>query len=807
MNPTLTLRRQVLLAICLFISLTVQAQTKAISFVQRYPVQQQRLAAVLTGQYLFAVHQGQLDADSALLYACRQYGVSRLMPYNEAYYGIGTSKAAALLDAGNVTQAVLLQSQLKGEALLRSLCELGAWYLSRPYSIKPDMDSALYFIKQAGAEADAAKLCVWQVESRRLLGRYHFALRDLAATVAAFDEAEKIATACNNQYGVALTWQQKGECLPFNSPDKLSLLVKAQELFHKLGAREKEVELRSDILGVHLRSDFKAAGEDLMQLLKLEEAIGFKHTMHAHDVLAYLYQAKGDFIATSKHVELAAASIALTGDSTILPFVYGRRAIVYENLHKYEEAWQTYRIILSQRHSQPPIFWYKQFLVTANFLVYIDRIDSALALMNTIEKEYPPTTDYNKMYLMVTKANCYRYTGKIKEAVEQFTGFDALASRFPPEHIYMEMPEAYMSFAVFFADIHDYTKARYCLEKAMRMPLAKSNVKGQGQLQLLQFKLDSAAGKYESALQHYMAFKVFDDSLQSMTQRKQIDEMLVRYATEKKEQDITVLKQQASLHQAQIKQSNLLRNVTFGGILLLLIITGLLYNRYRTRQRTSLQLHTKNLALQQLVEEKEWLVKEIHHRVKNNLQTIVSLLESQSAYLQDDALLALQDSQNRVYAMSLMHQKLYQTEEMVSIRMSRYLPELVAHLKDSFNIGESITFQQDIAEVEIEVAQAVPIGLILNEAITNAIKYAFDNNAASKVISIVMHRVSDHKMELVIQDNGKGLPPDFDSNLSNSLGMRLMKGLSEDIHGVLAIQSQQGVRISVIFPPNPILNS
>ncbi|GGH76928.1 two-component sensor histidine kinase/tetratricopeptide (TPR) repeat protein [Filimonas zeae] len=807
MNPTLTLRRQVLLAICLFISLTVQAQTKAISFVQRYPVQQKRLAAVLTGQYLFAIHQGQMDADSAVMYACRQYGVSRLMPYNEAYYGIGTSKAAALLDAGNVSQAVLLQSQVKGEALLRLLCELGGYYLSRPYSLKPDMDSALFFIKRAVTEADAAKLCVWQGESRRLMGRYQFALRNLTATIAAFDEAEKILSACNNQYGVALTWQQKGECLPFNSPEKLPLLIKSQQLFHKLGAREKEVELRSDILGVHLRSDFKAAGEDLMLLLKLEEAIGFKHVMHVHDVLAYLHQAKGDFIATSKHVELAAESITLTGDSTILPFVYGRRAVVYENMHKYEEAWQTCRVILNNRHSQPPIFWYKQFLSTVSFLVYIDRIDSALALMNTIEKEYPPATDYNKMYLMMTRANCYRYMGRIKEAVEQFTSFDALASRFPPEHIYMEMPEAYMSFAVFFADIHDYTKARYCLEKAMRMPLAKSNVKGQGQLKLLEFKLDSAAGKYESALQHYMAFKVFDDSLQSMTQRRQIDEMLIKYATEKKEKDIVVLKQQASLHQAQIKQSNLLRNVTLGGILLLLIITGLLYNRYRTRQRTSLQLHTKNRALQQLVEEKEWLVKEIHHRVKNNLQTIVSLLESQSAYLQDDALLALQDSQNRVYAMSLMHQKLYQTEHMVSIGMNRYLPELVAHLKDSFNIGESISFQQDIADVQIDVSQAIPVGLILNEAITNAIKYAFDDSITPQIISIVMHTLPDGKMQLVIRDNGKGLPADFDSNRTNSLGMRLMKGLSEDIHGVLTIQSQDGVGVTVVFPPNPIPNS
>lgn len=807
MSLILTWRRQLLVAICLLLSVCLRAQSSAGLFVRRYPVQQQRLLTILTGQYLFAVNQGQLDADSAMLYSCRNYGVSRLLPYNEAYYFIGISRVEAFLNAGNVAQAVALEGQLKGDDRLRLWCELAAYYLSKPGAQKPDMDSAFYFIRHALEGADIAKSCIWQGESRRLLGRYYFAAGNMPEASSAFEQAEKVLLACNNEYGIALTWQQRGECQRYNGPDKVVYLQKALVLFQKLGVREKEIEIISDLLGMHLHADLKLAEADLSQLLKIEKEIGFKHSMHTYDVQAFLAQLKGEHVLSMKLADTAMRSIAQTGDSVLFTFVNGRRAKVYGTLHKYDEAIYAYRQVVDKRHNFPQMFWYKQFLTLANLMVHIERVEQASVLIDSVEREFPATVDFDKMHLMIAKGNCYHYMGRLKEAAIQFKAFDKLASRFPPEYTYAELPEAYLHIALFYADIHNYTAARNCMAKASRFPLSKTNIVSQAGLHLLQSKLDSADGKYESALQHFIAFKALSDSLSNINQRKQIDELLVRYATEKKEQDITVLKQQASLHQVQIKQSNLVKNVTLGSILLLLIITGLLYSRYRIRQRTSRQLHVKNLALQQLVDEKEWLVKEIHHRVKNNLQTIVSLLESQAAYLQDDALLALQDSQNRVYAMSLMHQKLYQTERMVSISMNRYLPELVTHLKDSFNIGETISFQQHIEEVEIDVSQAIPIGLILNEAITNSIKYAFVAGAISKKISIVMHKQAENSITLTVSDNGKGLPADFDGSRVSSLGMRLMKGLTEDINGIFRLWSENGVHVSVIFQPNAILKS
>ena len=127
-----------------------------------------------------------------------------------------------------------------------------------------------------------------------------------------------------------------------------------------------------------------------------------------------------------------------------------------------------------------------------------------------------------------------------------------------------------------------------------------------------------------------------------------------------------------------------------------------------------------------MLAEKEWWLKEVHHRVKNNLHTIICLLESQAMYLEKDALQAIEKSQHRIYAMSLIHQKLYQNEDLQVIDMSVYLEEFIGYLKDSFDT-QGIDFIIHVDPVQLNLQQAIPVALIINEGVTNAIKYAFEN--------------------------------------------------------------------------------
>ena len=219
----------------------------------------------------------------------------------------------------------------------------------------------------------------------------------------------------------------------------------------------------------------------------------------------------------------------------------------------------------------------------------------------------------------------------------------------------------------------------------------------------------------------------------------------------------------------------------------------------KTMDQKNVFLETLNTEQDKLLKEKEWLIKEVHHRVKNNLQMVTSLLYSQSVYLQDDtARLAVLDSLRRMQAMSLIHQKLYQDENTSSIAMPEYINELISYLHDSFDDGGRVAFSQNVAPLSLDVSQAIPLGLIITESIVNAIKYAFLNGQKGIVSIALQHDGPDH-LVLKIADNGIGLPDGLDTGEHNSLGLELMQGLAKQLKGRFKIESTRGVLVTVRF--------
>jgi two-component sensor histidine kinase len=237
-------------------------------------------------------------------------------------------------------------------------------------------------------------------------------------------------------------------------------------------------------------------------------------------------------------------------------------------------------------------------------------------------------------------------------------------------------------------------------------------------------------------------------------------------------------------------------------VLVLAIVIMTQIRKLKVQQKA---INERNISLHHLVEEKEWLIREIHHRVKNNLHTISSLLESQSAYLKDEAFEAIRDTQHRVFAMSLIHQKLYQPEKNVTqINMATYLHELVDYLRESFKIDRRLQVKMELEAVGLDISLAMPLGMILNEAIINAVKYAFPGQKAG-IITITIKR-TEEKFLFFVADDGIGLPWGFDPDKTNTLGMKLMKGLSEDIAANFIVESDHGTRITVEFANNKSLH-
>jgi len=310
--------------------------------------------------------------------------------------------------------------------------------------------------------------------------------------------------------------------------------------------------------------------------------------------------------------------------------------------------------------------------------------------------------------------------------------------------------------------------------------------------------MDSASGKYKEAITDLIKANEAKDSIFDETKSKQIAQLEIEFESDKKENQINLLNQKAILEDIKLKQTDFVKNVTIGGVILLLIIAGLLYRQSRFRKKSTIIVTQKNALLQNLLKEKEWLLKEVHHRVKNNLHTVICLLESQAKFLENDALKAIETSQHRIYAMSLIHQKLYQSDNIGDIDIANYLKELTRYLTESFGSPSNIRLQLIVDEVKLYLPQAIPLGLIINEAITNTFKYAFPNNRAGKItLGLKQH---GETIQVIIADNGIGMHRVDKDGPSMSLGLDLMQGLTEELQGDIVFENDGGTKITIVFP-------
>lgn len=198
--------------------------------------------------------------------------------------------------------------------------------------------------------------------------------------------------------------------------------------------------------------------------------------------------------------------------------------------------------------------------------------------------------------------------------------------------------------------------------------------------------------------------------------------------------------------------------------------------------------------------EKDVLLKEVHHRVKNNLQIIISLLNLQSGYIKDEqSLKAVKDGQNRVRSMALVHEKFYQTDELTEINFGEYVEKLNQFLFQSYaDKADHVKLKVIADSIALDMDTAMPCGLLINEIVSNALKYAFPDNAEGE-IKIELRKLSDNNIEMSISDNGVGMPENFDIEQSESLGLQLITALTNQLDGILKVSLENGTKYSVIF--------
>jgi len=439
------------------------------------------------------------------------------------------------------------------------------------------------------------------------------------------------------------------------------------------------------------------------------------------------------------------------------------------------------------------------YLLAANLVdAYLEagRGQQAISFFRQINQSFPvpkhPIYEVGDFGVSKTFLKIYIALGRFDEARPYYNLVLKYADN--PHIDFYTLSEYYALIARTNIGTHNFALAAQYLNKNEKLLYSIKDYSDLSANYRLKAALDTASGDYRSGLRHILVARQLEDSLFNVVKSQQIGELQIAYLSSEKESEIASLTQKANTDRANLQKAKLIRDLSLGGSLSLLVIATLLYRQNRLKRQN-------NQRLSKLVKEKEWLLKEVHHRVKNNLHTVVCLLESQASFLQDDALKAVESSRSRIYAMSLIHQKLYQSDDTQSIEIKSYINELVLYLKESFGFPSNIDIEIAVPELYLSITNAIPVGLIINEALNNSFKYAFPNKI-NGIIAITM-QVTGSTIRLAIRDNGTGIPFDPSKTISDSLGIELMKGLATDLKGNIKFLRSKGTGILVTFKFEP----
>lgn len=718
------------------------------------------------------------------------------------------AQLTADLSAGQLRHRLLESKPDSNRILL--LHALGKAYLKEKYSDTKTalIDTAIGIFKHAISLSDTLHLKDLWIESLLLEGDAHLVKVETAEGIKRFTEVAAIYHAQGDVQKEAGTWLRLARQISWGAPYFVQIQVyydKAIQLFKQAHNIEGEAAARLSMADyLWAANKFDATEKELLHAIDLHHQIGNTRVSAMYYFLSELNRYRGAYEKSLLYATKCVDNAVQNNDTGSIDSYYGELALVLDELGRGAESCQWYRKCLKIRIERKVsrVVLYRTTGLLIRQLVKLYQSKDALALMDSLVATHPPQAWFEKGIAMQNFAYCYDGMRLYAQAGQYYNSMAAYFRKAPLNEEVVFVGN--LDIGRFYVQHGEYAKAHSYLDSALLYRGAR--LVDQRELYHMLFSADSALGNYTAAIKDLQRYQFLSDSIYNERKSRQIEELTIQYETEKKENNIRLLENETRLQHTELAKEKNTRRWILGMTLLLIIIVALLVNYARLKQRTNnklqvqqIQIGKKNDTLQHLVEEKEWLVREIHHRVKNNFQIVMGLLRTQSAYLQgEEAIQAVAESQQRIQAMSLVHQKLYQSDNLSAINMPDYIHELIDCLKDSFRTGNAIQFNLDIDAVQLDIAQCIPLGLILNEAITNAIKYAFPDKREGR-IDVSFKRSSPDHFTLSIKDDGVGLPPSFDPANRTSMGMKMMRGLSGDLDGNLQVNNNNGTEIRLDF--------
>lgn len=697
-------------------------------------------------------------------------------------------------------------------AAVSRLQKEGEEYLTRKHRVKEDVLAAIRIAGEMEALSSRLHYLRGTGMAQVLLSRAQHAGNETAKARETAASALTLLRRYGTERQTAQAYIVLGETYGNDGEElavKQKLYEQAMQLYRHMGDRLEEAKQKQfigDLYGIS--GDYQKAVDYVMDAIAVYKSIGFQQLEGAYCTLGFTYNRLNNFVESLRYTLLAVKTGEQQQDTApLMATIYNRLGLSYYGINYNEQAMHCFlrSLRLTRINADTPSI---QTLLT-NIAALLNKTGAYQQAFDSLRAaeavKYPDNKNdiphHAILYLKIAEGRGKDEAFYFKKLLDIYNGNGGNPDMM--QLMRLTIAGHYQRAGNFTAAkpyLEAYSKAQ---QEGVWLPVVKA-----AQAEYLMFRCDSAAGLAAPALQHFLSYKTLSDSVSGTDQAKIYGELQLRYETEKKDKDIELLTHQSRLQEASLQKEKILRNLVIGVVGIMLLFFVLIYSRFRLKQRTNAALelqraaiHEQNIKLKQLVKDKEWLVKENHHRVKNNLQIMISLLNIQSQYLENkDAVAAIRDSQHRMYAMSLIHQRLYQADQSGGIIISWYLKELAENIRDGFELNKRIRLEVEVDELELDVVQAVPIGLIVNEAVSNAIKYAYPSEQ-NGIIRITCREDGNGYCILQIADDGIGAPDIKAVKQKHSMGMSLMEGLSGQLNGTFTITGNNpGFSVTVIFP-------
>ncbi|HKK38494.1 MAG TPA: histidine kinase dimerization/phosphoacceptor domain -containing protein, partial [Cryomorphaceae bacterium] len=303
-------------------------------------------------------------------------------------------------------------------------------------------------------------------------------------------------------------------------------------------------------------------------------------------------------------------------------------------------------------------------------------------------------------------------------------------------------------------------------------------------------ELYKAKNEPQKAYEQLEKYLLLREELLSEELVRTTNELEQKYESARKEQEIAELELTAVAQNLSAVENQNQKRLLLLVAILLVGISGFVTYRFVNQRKVARILRTKNATIAEALSERELLLREIHHRVKNNLQVVSSLLSIQGREIKDEkAKSAISESKNRVHSMALIHQYLYSDKELASIDMEEYIPDLCRKLFNAYKLDHDlIDLRVDVEPISLDVDTAIPLGIIINELITNSLKYAFE--AEDEGCIEIRFAERQNQLILTVNDNGKGLQDKERSDIS--FGMKLIRAFEEKLQAKIEILENDG---------------